>query len=109
LNFRHVPIPHTAMNLSGNIHDLVKEWGIEKKIFSITMDNASNMDNLQENLRCRLSNSLISRGQFFHIRCCAHILNLIVQAGLKFIAKSIEKVRDSVKYVKVQRQGKLSL
>ena len=37
---------------------------------------------------------------FFHLRCCAHILNLIVQDGLKEIDITIQKIRESVKYVK---------
>lgn len=43
---------------------------------------------------------LLCDGEFFHIRCCAHILNLIVQEGLKEIDDSVKKVRESIKYVK---------
>ncbi|XP_021984938.1 zinc finger BED domain-containing protein RICESLEEPER 3-like [Helianthus annuus] len=32
------------------------------------------------------------------MRCCAHILNLIVQDGLSIIADGIERIRDSVSY-----------
>jgi hypothetical protein len=35
-----------------------------------------------------------------YIRCCAHILNLIVTDGLKEVSNSIVKVRNAVKYVK---------
>ena len=35
-----------------------------------------------------------------HVRCCAHILNLIVMEGLKEVNTSILKVRNAVKYVK---------
>jgi len=38
------------------------------------------------------------RGKFFHMRCCAHTLNIIVKDGLEVIESSIEKVRDSVAY-----------
>ena len=34
------------------------------------------------------------------MRCCAHILNLIVQDGLKDIHESIAKVRNAVRYAK---------
>ena len=38
--------------------------------------------------------------EFLHMRCCAHILNLIVQDGLKNLNESIVKVRNVVRYVK---------
>jgi hypothetical protein len=35
-----------------------------------------------------------------YLRCCAHILNLVVSEGLKEVDDSIVKVRSAVKYVK---------
>jgi hypothetical protein len=35
-----------------------------------------------------------------HVRCCVHILNLIVTEGLKEVDESIMNVRSVVKYVK---------
>ncbi|KAL9431645.1 hypothetical protein AB3S75_026777 [Citrus x aurantiifolia] len=37
-------------------------------------------------------------GKFLHMRCCAHILNLIVNDGLSVIQKEVEKIRESVHY-----------
>ena len=37
---------------------------------------------------------------FFHIRCCAHILNLIVQDGIRDLNESIFKVHNVARYVK---------
>ena len=37
---------------------------------------------------------------YLHVRCCAHILNLIVGDGLKELDDSIVKVCNAVKYVK---------
>ncbi|KAG5533346.1 hypothetical protein RHGRI_027517 [Rhododendron griersonianum] len=44
------------------------------------------------------SASLMLGGELFHMRCCAHILNLIVKDGLDVIKVGIEKIRDSVAY-----------
>ena len=39
-------------------------------------------------------------GEFMHMRCCAHIVNLIVMEGLKSLHESIVKVRNAVRYVR---------
>ena len=37
---------------------------------------------------------------YLHVRCCAHILNLIVIEGLKELEPSIISVRNAIKYVR---------
>ena len=68
----------------------------------MTLNNASanavSVDMLREQLVVK--GVLVHNGDLFHMRCCAHILNLVVQEGLKQIDNSIIKIRDSVKYVK---------
>ena len=47
-----------------------------------------------------MNDSLLYSGQFFHVQCCAYILNLIVQEGLKVANNALIKIRKSVKYMK---------
>ena len=91
LNFCHMPPPHMGTLLSEKILSFLEEWGIEKKIFSITLDNASNNDNCQDFKKKKLNEGslLLSDGIFFHVCCGAHILNLIVQEGFKVIDDSV--------------------
>lgn len=42
--------------------------------------------------------SLLLGGSLFHMRRCAHILNLIVKDGLDVIRVGVEKIRESVAY-----------
>ena len=53
-----------------------------------------------------LSNSLLLNGEFFHIRCSTHILNLIIQDGLKVASDAFLKIRQSVHYVRASKSRK---
>ena len=66
------------------------------------VDNASANDSGISYLR-RLMNSLksrISEVMYLHMRCDAHILNLIFQDGLKELDQSIKCVRAAVKFIR---------
>ncbi|KAI5425668.1 hypothetical protein KIW84_031476 [Lathyrus oleraceus] len=82
--------------------EFLTDWGIEKKIFIITLDNASANDIMQQTLKTQLAlqNWLLCKGEFFHVRCSAHILNLIVQEGLKVAFGALPKIRETIKHVK---------
>ena len=63
----------------------------------MTIDNYSINDTMIRILLKKLqNNSLILRGSLIHMRCAVHILNLIVQDGLRIIEECIEKICDSV-------------
>ena len=80
LNFCFMPPPHDGVSLADKIKSLLCEWGIDKRIFSITLDNASSNNSLVHNLKGHLNinKALLCDGEFLYIRCCAHIVNLIV-------------------------------
>lgn len=109
LTFHHVPPPHNGPVLAERVIHFLKEWGIDKRVFTITLDNASYNDGLVGSLKqhLRLTDSLFADGMFLHIRCGAHILNLIVQSGLKVIGEAVTNVRESVKYVRSSEARKL--
>lgn len=54
-----------------------------------------------------LQDSLLCDDEFFHVRCSAHILNLIVQEGLKVVEGALKKIRDSIKYVRASYARKI--
>ena len=107
LSFCAFPPPHSGLAIAMKLMELIKEWGLQKKVFTVTVDNASSNDNMQGFLKRQLRKDLVCSGEFFHIRCAAHILNLIVQDGLSVISEALEKIRDSVKYVKVTESREL--
>ncbi|KAH1242186.1 Zinc finger BED domain-containing protein RICESLEEPER 2 [Glycine max] len=45
-----------------------------------------------------LLGSLLRDGSLLHMRCCAHVLNLIVKDGLEVVKEGVENIQDSVAY-----------
>ena len=63
------------------------------------MDNCTTNDNVVGELIDKLdSASLMLGGKYLHMRCCAHILNLIVKDGMDVMEDGIGRVRDSVAF-----------
>ncbi|XP_058775691.1 zinc finger BED domain-containing protein RICESLEEPER 2-like [Vicia villosa] len=101
LSFVKVLAPRRGIDVADSIYKCLKTWGIENKVFSVSVDNASYNDSC---LRClkddlSLTSKLILDGSLFHVRCCAHILNFLVQDGLSKIKDIIFNIRESVKYI----------
>ncbi|XP_072078898.1 zinc finger BED domain-containing protein RICESLEEPER 2-like [Arachis hypogaea] len=99
VRFIYVPAPHTAEVLSEVLVDCLMDWNLDRKVSTLTVDNCSTNDVMIENILTKMSHrNFILGGKLFHMRCCAHILNLIVKDGLQLISHAIERVRDSVHY-----------
>ena len=83
LNFCIVP-NHKGVTISKHIEKCLQEWGIDR-IFTITLDNASSNDTAIKYLKRKAKDwkTTILDNEFLHMRCCAHIVNLIVCEGLK--------------------------
>ncbi|KAH9671169.1 BED-type domain-containing protein [Citrus sinensis] len=80
-----------------------------KKVFSITLDNASVNKACVTMLKSQLKirKALLSNGDYLHMRCCAHIFNLIVQDGLKAIKGELYKIRRKQKFLECVNQMSL--
>uniref|UniRef100_A0A803MU68 BED-type domain-containing protein n=1 Tax=Chenopodium quinoa TaxID=63459 RepID=A0A803MU68_CHEQI len=98
IRFLYVPAPHTAEVLADALKESIQSWNLDLRLSSITVDNCSTNDAMMEILKGVFPyGSLLLRGDFFHMRCCAHILNLIVQDGLSaVVSNGVQRIRDSV-------------
>ncbi|XP_018622678.1 zinc finger BED domain-containing protein RICESLEEPER 2-like [Nicotiana tomentosiformis] len=87
--------------MANGIGRCLREWGINK-IFTITVDNASSNDVTVKELSKQLTKmgTNLMNGNHLHVRCMAHIMNLVVRDGLKESSVSIERVRHAVRYVR---------
>jgi len=95
LDFIPIEGSHTGALILNNLTEILQEFNISDKIISLTTDNGSNM------LVCgrELANELevgFSNLTFSHNRCAAHIINLAVKAGMKYLDTSITKLRKFV-------------
>ncbi|XP_062150442.1 zinc finger BED domain-containing protein RICESLEEPER 2-like [Alnus glutinosa] len=108
LNFCNIPPPHSGLLIADALHKCFRDWGIESKVCSITVDNAKENDVALRHLRdvFNMRKSLVVGGKLFHVRCCAHITNLMVQDGLGEIGDIVDCVRDGIKFL-VASEGRL--
>ena len=84
--------PHTAEVLCDALMDTFLEWNIDRKLSTLTVDNCSTNDAMISLLLKKFRNGVhLWNKSLFHIRCAAHIFNLIVKNGLEVINASIEK------------------
>ncbi|GKV05105.1 hypothetical protein SLEP1_g17148 [Rubroshorea leprosula] len=97
-----VPVDsHKGDALGDMLERCLREWGIDK-VYCVTLDNASANDGLVRHLKGCLQKwgTSILGGQDLHMRCAAHIINLVVNDGFKEMQPSVNAVRAAVRYVR---------
>ncbi|KAK3189129.1 hypothetical protein Dsin_028690 [Dipteronia sinensis] len=92
---------HKGDTIGKALEACLKSWGIER-VLTVTVDNASSNNDAILYLSKIVNswNGAIMNGNHMHLRCSAHILNLIVTEGLKDYHESISKIRNVVRYVR---------
>ncbi|GJV79343.1 zinc finger BED domain-containing protein RICESLEEPER 2-like protein [Tanacetum coccineum] len=78
--FEDFPVPHTSNALARTLRKTFVNFNLENKIMSFTLDNASNNTSAIGKLKLKYERPM--DGRFYHSRCVAHIINLVVQDGL---------------------------
>ncbi|GJX37006.1 zinc finger BED domain-containing protein RICESLEEPER 2-like protein [Tanacetum coccineum] len=91
---------HKGVTIGNLVYRCLQEWGITR-VFTVTVDNASSNDGAIKKLRTFLKGpNAILDCKYTHLRCCAHIINLVVRDGLEEQHSSICKIRRAVKYLR---------
>ncbi|KAJ0264749.1 HAT protein [Hirschfeldia incana] len=94
---------HKGDTIAEHLSQCLVDWGI-KKVFTVTVDNAKGNDKalrlFTDTCRQLGVDALVKDGALLHMRCCAHILNLIVKDGLAQVKESVVAIRNAVKYVR---------
>ena len=102
LAFIELDPPHSGHVIADAVWECIIEWEIESKVISITLDNASNNDVAVKDLKAKFTSRRCKQFEkdYFHVRCCAHIVNLVVQDGIACMGTLITNLRETVKYFK---------
>jgi hypothetical protein len=97
--FKVLEYPHSGFAMKEEIVRCLTEWGIRDKLFTLTLDNASNNTTACEELVTNHGDELLFEGEHLHVRCSAHILNILVQDGMLVIHTAIRKLRELLKHI----------
>ncbi|GJW44493.1 zinc finger BED domain-containing protein RICESLEEPER 2 [Tanacetum coccineum] len=101
INFKRIN-SHRGEDIGRVLLKCINGWGI-KNVMTITVDNITSNDRALKYLIEHLP-SMYDNGKHFHIRCMAHIINLVVKDGLKVHANEVETIGLAVKYIKSSSQ-----
>ncbi|CAN1185495.1 Putative AC transposase [Linum perenne] len=90
---------HKGEDIVNPVMMCLDEWEL-KTILCCTVDNASANDVVVRHMRERFAlwGTNILDGKFLHMRCVAHIINLVV-SYLEEIGMSVRRVREPVKWI----------
>ncbi|GJR63610.1 zinc finger BED domain-containing protein RICESLEEPER 2 [Tanacetum coccineum] len=101
INFKRIN-SHRGEDIGRVLLKCINGWGI-KNVMTITVDNITLNDTALKYLIEHLP-SMYDNGKHFHIRCMAHIINLVVKDGLKVHPNEVETIGLAVKYIKSSSQ-----
>ncbi|PRQ28737.1 putative ribonuclease H-like domain, hAT-like transposase, RNase-H [Rosa chinensis] len=92
---------HKGEDIGRVLEQCLRAWDINK-VFTITVGNASANDQAVFYMKGRLRNmnTLSFDGDFLHIRCACHIINLIVKDGIKELQSGIDAIWHCVKFIR---------
>ncbi|CAN1187136.1 Putative AC transposase [Linum perenne] len=100
INFPRI-YSHKGFDIADAVAHCLEEWKLTN-IFTVMVDNASANDTAIQHLKDKTyewgTNML--QGKYMHMRCVAHVTNLIVCEGLTEVGLSVRRVRESVRYVR---------
>lgn len=105
LNFLSIDPSQAEDLLSELIMTSLRNWDIDRKLFSLTIDNRVIYDKIVCRIRDQLCQHrfLMCEGQLFDVRCAASTVKLLVQDVLETSREITNKVRETIQYIKGSR------
>ena len=94
---------HKGELIRKEVEIVLHDWGINR-VLTITIDNASANDLAVKYVKRKLKSwqvdGILFGYKFLHLRCCAHIINLIAGEGLTKLKDSITSIRNAMRYLR---------
>jgi hypothetical protein len=103
VGMRLIDYSHSGVNIVEPMWQVISEYNMNSKVFSITLDNASAMTELTPHSVPYFTGSAIASG-LLHQRCACHIINLIVKSGLKRIKEKLEDFCKAISWLNSSNQ-----
>ena len=93
---------HSGITIGKILENALIEWGIER-VLTISVDNASANKIAIDYVRRRIKGwayKPLCEGNYLHVRCLPHIINLIVKSGLREMESSVAAIRNAIRFVR---------
>ncbi|XP_042008691.1 zinc finger BED domain-containing protein RICESLEEPER 1-like [Salvia splendens] len=106
LDFFSVDPSEAEDMLSELIMTSLRNWDIDRKLFSLTIDNLGTYDKIVCRIRDQLCQHrfLMCEGQLFDVRCAASTVKLLVRDILETSLEITNKVRKTIQYIDGSRE-----
>jgi hypothetical protein len=93
LDIAYIRYPHTANHIRETLENILSDWDIREKIFTITTDNASNMKKCVKDMEIN------------QLGCSAHTLQLVVGKGMKPAEVLIARAKQLIDFFMRPKQS----
>ena len=107
MSFKPLPSPQTGQAIADCLSQTLIEWKVLSKLSFITLDNASSNNLAVTRLKqfvtdpTRNANPQLTPANsgYFHVRCLAHVINLVVKEGITKVDNAMHRLRKSFLYI----------
>jgi len=96
LAIEYLRYPHTSHNIVDCLNQIIENWNLNGKIFTITTDNGSNM--------VKAGKLLKDSDNITHFPCAAHMLQLVVGKGLMPAERLVARAKRLISFFTTPKQ-----
>jgi hypothetical protein len=100
IDFSNIQYPHTGSQIKNSLEDAINRYELYDKLASITTDNAPNNGVALDLLELSKTEHFPNFYNSFHIRCFAHVINLVVQSGILELKSELKEIIIFLKFLK---------